>query len=58
VELELEPTTVPAFQLVALDEASAAEAADQLGICLTVVYIPRSPVLGRLRELAEGLLDD
>jgi DNA-directed RNA polymerase specialized sigma24 family protein len=56
--VELEPTTVPAFQLVALDEASAAEAADQLGICLTVVYIPRSPVLGRLRELAEGLLDD
>jgi RNA polymerase sigma-70 factor, ECF subfamily len=58
VELEFEPTTVRAFQLVALDGASGAEAADQLGISLTAVYIARSRVLSRLRELAEGLLDD
>jgi RNA polymerase sigma-70 factor, ECF subfamily len=58
VELEFEPTTMRAFQLVALDGASGAEAADQLGISLTAVYIARSRVLSRLRELAEGLLDD
>jgi RNA polymerase sigma-70 factor, ECF subfamily len=58
VELEFEPTTVRAFQLVALDGASGAEAANQLGISLTAVYIARSRVLSRLRELAEGLLDD
>jgi RNA polymerase sigma-70 factor, ECF subfamily len=58
VELEFEPNTVRAFRLMALDGASGAEAADQLGISLTAVYIARSRVLSRLRELAEGLLDD
>jgi RNA polymerase sigma-70 factor, ECF subfamily len=58
VELEFEPATVRAFQLVALDGVSAAQAADELGISLTAVYIAKSRVLRRLRELAEGLLDD
>jgi RNA polymerase sigma-70 factor (ECF subfamily) len=58
VKLEFEPTTVRAFQLVALDGASGAQAAGELGISLTAVYIARSRVLRRLRALAEGLLDD
>jgi RNA polymerase sigma-70 factor (ECF subfamily) len=58
VELEFEPATVRAFQLVALDGVSGARAADEVGISLTAVYIAKSRVLGRLRELAEGLLDD
>jgi RNA polymerase sigma-70 factor (ECF subfamily) len=58
VELEFEPATVRAFQLVALDGVSGARAADELGISLTAVYIAKSRVLHRLRELAEGLLDD
>jgi RNA polymerase sigma-70 factor (ECF subfamily) len=58
VELEFEPATVRAFQLVALDGVSGAQAADELGISLTAVYIAKSRVLRRLRELAEGLLDD
>jgi len=58
VELEFEPVTVRAFQLMALDGASGAQAADELGISLTAVYIAKSRVLRRLRELAEGLLDD
>jgi RNA polymerase sigma-70 factor, ECF subfamily len=58
VELEFEPATVRAFQLVALDGVSGARAADEVGISLTAVYIAKSRVLSRLRELAEGLLDD
>jgi RNA polymerase sigma-70 factor (ECF subfamily) len=58
VELEFEPTTVRAFRLVALDGASGAQAAGELGISLTAVYIAKSRVLRRLRALAEGLLDD
>jgi RNA polymerase sigma-70 factor, ECF subfamily len=58
VELEFEPATVRAFQLVALDGVSGAQAADELGTSLTAVYIAKSRVLRRLRELAEGLLDD
>jgi RNA polymerase sigma-70 factor (ECF subfamily) len=58
VELEFEPATDRAFQLVALDGVAAAQAANALGISLTAVYIARSRVLSRLRELAEGLLDD
>jgi RNA polymerase sigma-70 factor, ECF subfamily len=58
VELEFEPATVRAFQLVALDGVPGAQAANALGISLTAVYIAKSRVLSRLRELAEGLLDD
>jgi RNA polymerase sigma-70 factor, ECF subfamily len=58
VELEFEPATVRGFQLVALDGVSAARAAGELGISLTAIYIAKSRVLRRLRELAEGLLDD
>jgi RNA polymerase sigma-70 factor (ECF subfamily) len=57
-ELEFEPTTVRAFRRVALEGASASEAAGELGLSLAAVYAARSRVLRRLRELAEGLLDD
>jgi RNA polymerase sigma-70 factor, ECF subfamily len=58
VQLEFEPATVRAFQRVALEGVPAAHAAHELGISLTAVYIAKSRVLRRLRELAEGLLDD
>jgi RNA polymerase sigma-70 factor, ECF subfamily len=58
VKLEFEPATVRAFQLVALDGVPGAQAAGALGISLTAVYIAKSRVLSRLRELAQGLLDD
>jgi RNA polymerase sigma-70 factor (ECF subfamily) len=58
VEMEFEPSTVRAFQLVALEGVPGAQAAGALGISLTAVYIAKSRVLSRLRELAEGLLDD
>ena len=57
-ELEFEPTTVRAFRRVALEGAAASEAAGELGLSLAAVYAARSRVLRRLRELAEGLLDE
>jgi RNA polymerase sigma-70 factor (ECF subfamily) len=57
-ELEFEPTTMRAFRRVALEGASGSEAAAELGLSLASVYAARSRVLRRLRELAEGLLDD
>jgi RNA polymerase sigma-70 factor (ECF subfamily) len=58
IELEFEPTTVRAFRRVALEGASGADVATELGITLVAVYAGRSRVLKRLKELAEGLLDD
>jgi RNA polymerase sigma-70 factor, ECF subfamily len=58
IELEFEPATVRAFRRVALDAASGAEVAAELGITLAAVYAGRSRVLKRLKELSEGLLDD
>jgi RNA polymerase sigma-70 factor (ECF subfamily) len=58
VELEFEPATVQAFRLMSFEEASGSEAARQLGISVAAVYAARSRVLRRLRELAEGLLDE
>jgi RNA polymerase sigma-70 factor (ECF subfamily) len=57
-DLELEPTGLRAFRRMALEGASGAETASELGISLAAVYTARSRVLRRLRELAEGLLDD
>ena len=57
-ELEFEPTTVRAFRRLALEGASGSEAAGELGLSLAAVYAARSRVLRRLRELAEGLLDE
>jgi RNA polymerase sigma-70 factor (ECF subfamily) len=58
IELEFEPATVKVFRRVALDGASGAEAAGELGMTLGAVYAARSRVLRRLRELADGLIDE
>lgn len=58
VAIEFEPSTVRAFRLVALEGASGAEAATRTGSTVAAVHKARSRVLRRLRELAEGLLDD
>ena len=58
IELEFEPATMQAFRRVALEGASGAEAAGELGLSLAAVYAARSRVLRRLRELAEGLIDE
>ena len=57
VEEEFEPITLKAFRRVALDGASGAEAAEELGISVAAVYVAKSRVLQRIRREAEGLID-
>ena len=57
VEEEFEPATVRAFRRLALDGASGAEAAAELGLSVAAVYVAKSRVLQRIRQEAEGLID-
>ena len=57
VEEEFEPTTLRAFRRLALDGASGAETAEELGLSVTAVYVAKSRVLQRIRQEAEGLID-
>src|SRR5262245_29525071 len=57
VEREFEPTTVRAFRRLALDGASGAEVAGELGLSVAAVYVAKSRVLQRIRQEAEGLID-
>jgi RNA polymerase sigma-70 factor, ECF subfamily len=57
VEQEFEPATLQAFRRLALDGASGAEAAQELGLSVAAVYVAKSRVLHRIREQAEGLID-
>jgi RNA polymerase sigma-70 factor (ECF subfamily) len=54
---EFEPTTLRAFRRLALDGASGAEAAEELGLSVAAVYAARSRVVRRIRQEAEGLID-
>ena len=54
---EFEPNTLKAFQRLALDEASGAEVAEELGLSIGAVYVAKSRVLQRIRQEAEGLID-
>ena len=56
--LEFEASTVQAFRRVALEGASSEQAAQELGLSVGAVYIAKSRVLHRVREHAEGLLDE
>ena len=57
VEEEFEPSTLTAFRRLALEGASGAEAAQELGLSVAAVYVAKSRVLQRLRQVAEGLID-
>lgn len=56
-ESNFEPGTFQAFRLVTLEGANPAQAADELSMSVAAVYIAKSRVLRRLRELAAGLID-
>jgi RNA polymerase sigma-70 factor, ECF subfamily len=58
VEQEFEPSTLQAFRRLAIDGASGAEAARELGLSMAAVYVAKSRVLQRIRQLAEGLIDE
>ena len=57
VNEEFEPSTLQAFRRLALDGVSGAEAAEELGLSVPAVYVAKSRVLQRIRQLAEGLID-
>src|SRR5262249_35878811 len=50
VDEEFEPTTLRAFRRLALDGASGAEAAQELGLSVSAVYVAKSRVLQRIRQ--------
>jgi RNA polymerase sigma-70 factor (ECF subfamily) len=57
VEEEFEPITLQAFRRLALEGASGANAAQELGLSVAAVYVAKSRVLRRIRQEAEGLID-
>ncbi len=54
---EFEPRTWQAFQRTALEGATAADVAAELGLTTNAVFIARSRVLARLRQEAAELID-
>jgi RNA polymerase sigma-70 factor, ECF subfamily len=57
VDEEFEPVTLKAFRRLAIDGASGAEVAQELGQSVAAVYVAKSRVLARIRQEAEGLID-
>jgi RNA polymerase sigma-70 factor (ECF subfamily) len=57
VDEEFEPTTLRAFRRLALDGATGAVVAEELGLSVAAVYVAKSRVLQRIRQEAEGLID-
>jgi RNA polymerase sigma-70 factor (ECF subfamily) len=55
---EFQPATWDAFWRTAVDSLSVKEVAGQLGISIGAVYIARSRVTARLRELIETVTDE
>lgn len=58
IRLEFQPATWRAFQRQVQDGFPAADVAGELGLSVNAVLIAKSRVLKRLREKAEGLVDD
>jgi RNA polymerase sigma-70 factor, ECF subfamily len=54
---DFEPNTWQAFRRVALDGVAPDQAAAELGLSVNAVFIAKSRVMRRLRELGAGLLD-
>ena len=57
MEQEFEPSTLRAFRRLALEGASGAEVAGELGLSVAAVYVAISRVLQNFREHAAGLID-
>ena len=57
IAAEFEPQTMEAFRRLALDGQTAATVTEELKMSAGAVYMAKSRVLQRLRQLAEGLVD-
>lgn len=57
IQAEFQPATWQAYMLTAVEGQPVPEVAEQLNLSVGAVYVARSRVLARLRELIEGLLD-
>jgi RNA polymerase sigma-70 factor (ECF subfamily) len=57
MEEEFEPTTLQAFRRLTFDGVSGSQAAEELGLTVSAVYMAKSRVLKRIRQEAEGLID-
>lgn len=55
---EFQPATWDAFWKTAVDSVSVKDVAGQLGISIGAVYIARSRVIARIRELIETVTDE
>jgi len=55
---EFQPRTWQAFWLTAVESLPAKDAAERVGLSLGAVYIARSRVIARLRELVESVSDE
>ena len=58
VEQEFEPLTLQAFRRLALEGKNGAETAQELNLSVASVYTAKARVLARIRQEAEGLIDD
>ena len=54
---EFEPATLRTFRRLALERASGAEVAEELGLSVAAVYMAKSRVLQHIRSEAAGLID-
>ena len=57
MEQEFEPKTLTAFRKVALEGAKPEDVAAEVGMTVVAIYIAKSRVLRRLREIGESLID-
>lgn len=57
IRTQFEPRTWRAFERVAIDGATPAEVAAELGISVNAVFIAKSRVLASLRQIGAGLID-